>query len=79
MEIKYEFTEKEIELIKELAKINNTYNYSMEHDSFRDKYKKELSDFIDTGLLHHSNRGSEGAYIRYSVSSKGLEIFSKIK
>lgn len=77
MEVKYIFTETEKSLIKELSKMNNTYNYSPAYDTFRNKYKEEISGFIDNGLLYHSNSGSEGAYIRFSVSEKGLKTFAQ--
>lgn len=77
MEIKHIFTEREKSLIKELAEMNNTYNYSRDYDAFRNKYKQEISGFIENGLLYHSNSGSESAYIRFSISEKGLKAFSQ--
>lgn len=77
MDIKYNFSSEEIELIKELKKIGNSYSYAGSFDAFRDKYQAEISTFIDYGFLYHSNSGSEGAYIRYSVSNKGLTAFEQ--
>ena len=77
MEVKHIFTESEKSLIKELSKINNTYNYSRAYDDFRNKYNEEINGFIDNGLLYHSNPNSEGAYIRFSVSEKGLKAFAQ--
>ncbi len=77
MEITYKFTPREKSLIKELKKKQNTFSYAMEDDTFRYEYKKEISDFIDAGILYHSNKGHNGAYIRYSVTEKGLGIISK--
>jgi hypothetical protein len=79
MIVEYRFTEAEKELIKELESMNNTFNYSSDYDAFRRKYKEELSGFIEEGLLYHSNRNNEGAYIRYSVSEKGEIIFKLLK
>jgi hypothetical protein len=71
----YTFTSKEQELIRELKAMNNTYTYSSQYDEFRKNYTKELSDFIDEGLLYHSNAGDEFSYIRYSVSQRGHKAF----
>lgn len=79
MEVKHIFTETEKSLIKELSEMNNTYNYSSTYDAFRNKYKEEISDFIGNGLLYHSNSTSEGSYIRFSVSEKGLKLFTQAK
>lgn len=78
MEIKYVFTEKEKELIKELHKMKNSFNYSYLYDEFRNKYKEEIAAFIGNDLLYYSNPGVDGEYIRYSVHSKALIIFKEI-
>lgn len=77
MKVIYEFTKKEKDLINELKAKGNTFNFSPENDNLRSKYKKEISTFIDEGILYHSNRGQDGAYIRYSVSEKALKIIGK--
>jgi len=74
MNIIYEFTEEEKIFIEEFKSINLTFNYSGSFDDFRKKYKDEISDFIKNGLIYHSNRDSEGAYIRYSATAKLLKI-----
>lgn len=79
MLITYTFTTKEKELIRELQSMNNTYNYSSSYDEFRNKYSDELSAFMKEGLLYHANPDSDGAYIRFSVSQKGLEAFKYIE
>lgn len=78
MLITYTFTIKEKELIRELHSMNNSYDHSSTYDNFRNKYSDELSTFIKEGLLYHSNPDSDGAYIRLSVSQKGLEAFKFI-
>jgi hypothetical protein len=77
MIITYKFTPREKALIKELKKKGNTFTYAREDDAFRNEYKEEISDFIEEGILYHSNRGYDGAYIRYSVTEKGLGIIHK--
>jgi len=77
MKIEYTFSENEKKLIQELKKMGNTYNFSSNFDVFRATFKEEINDFIDNGLLYHSNAESEGSYVRYSVSSKGICVFSK--
>lgn len=77
MVTKYTFSKNEKKLIKELKEIGNTYNYSRSFDAFRNEYKEEINTFIDNDFLYHSNSGSEGAYVRYSVTSKGLSAFSQ--
>jgi hypothetical protein len=77
MEIKYIFSEKEKELINELSKMNNSFNYSSIYDAFRYKYEKEINEFKANGILYHSNSDSEGSWIRFSVSDKGLTAFAQ--
>jgi len=77
MKIEYTFSENEKKLIEELRKMGNTYNFSSNFDSFRSTFKKEINDFMNDGLLYHSNPESEGSYIRVSVSLKGICVFSQ--
>ena len=79
MKIIYKFSPTEKCLISLLGKMRNTFTFSSQYDEFREKYKNEIVEFINAGLLYHSNLDDEGSYIRYSVSSKGLYVFDNLK
>lgn len=61
-------SDKEKEFFKELKSKGNEFSYSGRDNEFRQKWKEEISRFIDIGLLEHYNQDSEGAYIRYRVT-----------
>ena len=78
MTVTYHFTDEEKELIEELNKRGNKYNFSQRDDLFRETYKTLLLDFRHHNLIYNSNPDDHHGYIQYKVSKKGLEAFKLI-
>ena len=78
MKLIYIFTEKEQELIKNLACTDFSFTYSREFDELRKEYALEINSFREAGLIYHANRKDEGAYVRFSPTEKGFIIFDNV-